>query len=461
MTRAVSIGVFAAAVVAVVLFTGHGSAQKAPPAADAVGFDHRGHADSLVEAKVGALTCTGCHDANDPTAVRGHRTCFGKCHGASPRKLRKRGRYRIDWKRKKVCTACHSEAALVALRDNNKKPPKVTLPLPKRAKDRKLSVGVYPVGVGFSHARHKSRSKAPCASCHKRIMRSLNNRPQRPKKPECASCHNGAKAFAMTEARCRQCHFQAGTRIQRHATKLVRFSHKAHMGRGKLAACATCHQLTGNGTPLAAARNHAPCSNSGCHRDDFKSLRPKVCGACHVAREPWRPLHRDRGWPDETEFGARFSHKAHLSGSKPRMKATCGRCHQVRSGKRELRPPHDHSSCTGQGCHARTAKVRGGAKPPLSECGKCHKLELVRKHQLVRHTARWSVRSKFSHAKHRLAKGSTKPLACAQCHRSTARAVSLRDVKAPAKAACMPCHNGAAAFKLTGHNCARCHGSDR
>jgi hypothetical protein len=29
----------------------------------------------------------------------------------------------------------------------------------------------------------------------------------------------------------------------------------------------------------------------------------------------------------------------------------------------------------------------------------------------------------------------------------------------PEKAACATCHDGKAAFKMTGHGCARCHGT--
>ena len=292
-------------------------------------------------------------------------------------------------------------------------------------------------------------------------MIALTNKPRRPNKANCATCHDGAKAFAMTEAKCRQCHLRGANRIERHATKLVRFSHKAHQRRRNLGTCSTCHQLTGNGTPLGAARNHAPCADSGCHRNEFKSLRPKICGTCHVARQPWRKLHRDRGAPAETEFGARFSHKAHLAGAKPRLKATCTRCHQLASGKRELRLSRDHAACIGSGCHARVASVKGSAKPPLSACTVCHKLELVRKQQLKRHTARWSVRSKFRHKNHRSEPGATsKSLPCQQCHTTVRNSVVLRDVGTPAKKTCMRCHDGGSAFKLTGHKCGRCHGSD-
>jgi len=466
LTRAaIAVAALASLLGAFLLVSSTGSAQTAKPATAASGFDHSKHARALATAKAGVLTCVTCHDVNRPTAVRGHRTCFGKCHGKRPRKPRKGRAYvKLDAKRLRVCTTCHAPTALSALTKSGIKPPPVTLPLPKRTADLAVTTGVYPVGKGFSHARHDSRSKASCASCHRGVMLSLNNKPRRPRKLDCAGCHNGKKAFSMTAAKCRQCHFSGGNRIHRHATKLVRFSHKAHKRRGNLGSCATCHTLTGNGTPLGAARNHAPCSNSGCHRAEFKSLQPKICGACHIARQPWRRLHRDVGAPAETEFGAHFSHKAHLTGAKPRMKANCARCHQLASGKRELRPPRDHASCTGAGCHARVATVKGSAKPALNNCKACHSLELMRKHQLKRHTARWSVRSKFRHAAHKtrpLAGKRGQPLACQQCHSSILNSVVLRDVGTPQKKTCMGCHNGATAFKLTGHKCARCHGSDQ
>ena len=38
---------------------------------------------------------------------------------------------------------------------------------------------------------------------------------------------------------------------------------------------------------------------------------------------------------------------------------------------------------------------------------------------------------------------------------------ALYDVPAPAKQTCVGCHDGARAFKITGHGCARCHGKGK
>ena len=460
MSRVVALApVFTA--VLVLAWTGDGATQPPPPQTMATGFDHRGHAVAMARAKHNALRCTSCHRAGDPGTIAGHKTCFGNCHGRRPRRARAGHPYRIDKKRLRMCTACHAPAAVAQLRKRGTKPPRVRFPLPRRRRDRIALSGPFPVGPGFSHARHRARVKAACESCHRTITHTTANRLPRPKKAACAGCHDGATAFAMTEAVCRRCHVAPGPRLQRHTTKLVRFDHAAHSRRGASGNCRSCHTLTSNGTPLPAARNHAPCSNSGCHKRDFASVRPKICGACHVAMQPWRPLHRDRGWPLETEFGARFSHKAHLGGAHPRIRSGCAGCHQVASGKHELRLPHDHSTCTSGSCHARTSAAETGARPALSECRGCHRAGLVRKRQLRRYTARWSVRSRFRHAPHRTRPGKpARPLPCRRCHAGIDNTTGLSDIPAPSKQRCISCHDGKVGFKITGHDCARCHGSD-
>lgn len=442
----------ARAIVVAVAIANVGSAKESP-APEAVGFDHAKHRAALVKARQAALRCDSCHDAARATASPTHRACFGRCHGKPPARQRSGARARINAHQQKVCVSCHAERDLVALVTRGTALPPVTLPLPVRKRAAGRRDRPFPVDKAFSHVRHRTRV-TDCSSCH---GGGAQGSPRPPRKAACARCHDGAKAFSMVEARCRSCHLGQRNHVRRHTAPLVRFSHKSHRQRGKLGACAGCHPLTGNGTPLTPARNHAPCSDAGCHREQFKSRTPRICNACHIASEPWRPLHADRGPPAETELGARFNHKAHLSRSKSAALA-CSRCHKLASGSRELRLPRDHAACMGAGCHQQST-TSAGARPALSECTRCHQHELVRAHQLRRHMAKWSVRTRFRHAPHRAHRG--KPVACTTCHRQMMASTGLRDVRPPTKHSCVPCHDGTQAFKITGHGCARCHGGKR
>jgi c(7)-type cytochrome triheme protein len=68
------------------------------------------------------------------------------------------------------------------------------------------------------------------------------------------------------------------------------------------------------------------------------------------------------------------------------------------------------------------------------------------------------VRATFDHAPHRrTASGEAVP--CTSCHLAMVAAPDVAAIPTPPKATCAPCHDGRAAFKLTGHGCARCHRS--
>jgi hypothetical protein len=68
------------------------------------------------------------------------------------------------------------------------------------------------------------------------------------------------------------------------------------------------------------------------------------------------------------------------------------------------------------------------------------------------------VRQRFTHRKHLVEPSDPKkPIACAECHTTVAGSTGLADLRPPAKARCARCHDGGAAFKLTGHSCNRCH----
>jgi c(7)-type cytochrome triheme protein len=364
-----------------------------------------------------AASCDRCHGARAPRAP--HARCVG-CHrpGASTTPAPS-----LD-----ACTTCHVAAY-----------GPVTGP--------HLETGTFAVGAAFSHPRHAARG-ATCRGCHAAVLGTDDASLPAPSMAGCgtAGCHDGTKAFAVVDA-CTRCHRGPPSGTFRPARPDVRFSHERHVARLDGEPCSACHGLDRRGD--ATPPGHRACAP--CHAEDFAQLAPTTCGACHIATEPWRPLRPDRLPPDETELGARFSHRSHATAS-----IDCRRCHQLATAVRELRPPRGHASCTGAGCHGRAA----APAPALTACEACHVLRLIDAREQARQRDPWSVRAAFQHAPHaRDTAGAAVP--CARCHRGVEDATDAIAVPTPPKATCAPCHDGATAFKLTGHGCARCHRTPR
>jgi len=500
-----------AALVALTVVALGGAARAQPAAApepartEPIGFDHLVHDRNVVTSGGESIACTRCHrmsPAGRPLGRPDHRACFGDCHGAPP----KRGERAPTPERTPICTACHAPAAFVR---GPGKPARLAPPWPPYTRDRDwglalshrahdavapcaschpvekvdratpaagppharcagchrdrashplactachvaaygpvtgphLEAGPFAGGAELSHPRHAARG-ATCKGCHAAVVTADDATLLAPTTATCAvdGCHDGKAAFATTEA-CTRCHRRAPTETFRPERPTAAFSHGAHAPRLARAECSACHRLDRRGE--AAPPGHAACA--GCHRDDFASARPIICGACHLSTEPWRPLAADALPAGDTEFGARFAHATH-----PR---DCGTCHRLAAGDREKRPPRGHVTCTGAACHA----ASGGPAPRLVDCEACHQLGLVADRDQARRSSPWSVRARFRHGPHdRDAEGV--PLACGQCHAGAAEADSLAAVPTPTKASCQPCHDGRAAFKVTGHECARCHG---
>lgn len=321
--------------------------------------------------------------------------------------------------------------------------------------------GDYPVTRTFSHTRHRAHGTTTCRICHSAVAASASVELPTPAMATCQTCHDGEQAFSAVAPHCRRCHTRPRGGTDLRPPLAARYDHAVHdrvfRGRdaGTIPGCATCHVLDARGVPTPPAADHAPCSDAACHGGEFASSEPEICGACHVGTEPWRPLHFDRAPRSDTEFGARFSHRAHVSHVRERgMERGCADCHGRARGSDAMRLSRDHRGCMGGGCHTRT----GGASPGLSECDACHQAGLVRQRRDGRMRARWSVRGRFRHEPHRLAPGTGRPVACTSCHVGVDRARAMDDIPAPAKGSCRPCHDGEAAFKVTGHGCARCHG---
>jgi c(7)-type cytochrome triheme protein len=478
----------------------------------AAGFDHVRHDGKVQVHGGGALACDACHALDPKGRLKGkpgHAQCFGACHGAAPAKKRPKVAYVVPAAQGNVCAACHAPSALAALTSSARvKTVKAAYPpfridpdfglalshqkhdaagaacstchaserpaggrghdrcsrchlAPKAATTpsmtactqchaaawgpaRSPELVASPLGLGpsFSHAAHAKVARAAvCTSCHGAVTTTTGHDIPAPRTEDCrqSGCHDGKVAFSTTEA-CTRCHTGAPTGTVELVRPTARFSHDRHRARLGGVTCASCHTLDrrGEATPPA----HAACSTLGCHREDFATPTPMICGACHVAIEPWRPLRADALPLAETEFGARMRHRDHADRG-----LRCSGCHSIADARRELRPPRGHVACSGTGgCH--TADQRS-AKPALTDCEQCHALGHVPSLIDARLGERWSVRARFRHDVH--------PGECESCHAGVWQ--SRGTPEPPAKKDCAACHDGKAAFKMTGHGCRRCHGS--
>jgi c(7)-type cytochrome triheme protein len=319
-----------------------------------------------------------------------------------------------------------------------------------------------PFRASFSHARHQARGHDDCRGCHAALLAASGNELPAPRTEECVGCHDGAQAFSVLGTQCRRCHAEGGPRSEIRPRRGPGYSHHQHQERGLDMPCTRCHQLDARGIPLPPAADHAPCSDAGCHREEFTARAPQICGACHLGTEPWLRLYFQPQHRLETEFGARFSHRRHQQASADLI-AACEQCHRQPSQQRDLGVPAQHETCMGTGCHERAAiELDHPVGPsPLSACTGCHELDLVVERRAQRMQAPWSVRERFDHAQHRSEPGSGAAVPCTACHQGVAEADRVTDIPGPPKRACAPCHDGRVAFKLTGHGCARCHGGAR
>jgi c(7)-type cytochrome triheme protein len=320
-----------------------------------------------------------------------------------------------------------------------------------------------PYRASFSHARHRARGHDDCRGCHVAVLAASGNDLPAPSTQECAGCHDGVQAFSVLGPQCRRCHAERGQRPGFRERRGPAYSHVEHQQEhGVDMPCTRCHQLDARGIPLPPAADHAPCSDAGCHREEFMAREPAICGACHLGTEPWLRLYFQPQQRLDTEFGARFSHRRHQQLGTALMEA-CERCHRRPSQQRDLGLPGQHEACMGTGCHEPTAvDVDHAVGPtPLSACTGCHERDLVARRRVQRLGAPWSVRARFDHAPHRTEPSSGAAVPCAACHQGVAEADRVADIPGPPKRACAPCHDGRAAFKLTGHGCARCHGGAR
>ena len=476
------------------------------------GFDHVIHARDIDVKGMEAIACTRCHAENKGKLVGKptHSACFGQCHGPMP-KAPARGGKLATGERTRLCQSCHSDAQLTgkyagklpasyppytidpdfnltfghkvhaavtcaSCHDVREKPAKQAVharcagchdgsgaagrgsAMTKcttchlagvgKLQPPQLAVIIDSVGSSFSHAKHAGRGPngKDCGTCHGAIRETDDFQLPRPTVKTCsvAGCHDAKAAFSTTSA-CVRCHDKRPTDRFDVWRPTARFEHSGnHEQLVKSTPCATCHPLAPNGEVTVAG--HGPCVE--CHTDDFGARKPRTCGACHNATEPWRKLVADRAPPPQTEFGTSLDHTKH--------KAECATCHTLRTETAELRTSRGHHACTGNACHA----VKTGPSPKMSECASCHRLGLAIERVTARLNAAWSVRAKFQHATHKTTQNGNE-LSCVSCHSDLA-GNDLVALPTPKKASCVLCHDtNKQAFKVTGTGCTRCHEGSR
>lgn len=466
------------------------------------GFEHNLHErDWNTAGNEKPIPCTRCHTLQNGLLVGrpDHAACFGTCHGPAPAKGVAKQKLVIREDQARMCSNCHAPAALekpfekklavpyppyapsdFALAANHKSHAQIACAschvAAKTAPHRRclgchdgstgankafamttcqpchtpgsgtplpphLAEPVNTVTSAFSHQKHAARGGkgAQCLTCHAEIIETNDSILPRTKASACATsgCHDGAPVFAIT-ASCTRCHTTAPAKYEQKPLT-VRFTHATHENTGL--SCTGCHPISAGSEVITAG--HAPCVT--CHADDFQKRDPQYCSACHNSTEPWRKLIADRAPAQRTEFGASLDH------SKDAHKRDCKTCHSLATAGSQLRPPRGHKACTGGACHA----ANSGPDPKLGACEGCHQLSLAKTRTAQRVAAPWSVRATFSHATHTRAKDGSE-LACAACHTDLG-AGSIVSMPTPPKSACVGCHDGATAFKISGTGCMRCH----
>lgn len=148
--------------------------------------------------------------------------------------------------------------------------------------DLKVSIPTKTVGkVAFSHAKHGSN----CNGCHPKIFKKKNPRRrnvsmmQMERGRSCGACHNGKKAFSVTE-NCATCH--AGDIFYKNDEGNVTFPHTAHIENYS---CADCHPTLfkpdsrANTATMEDMENGKSCG--ACHNGDDAFSVAEDCESCH------------------------------------------------------------------------------------------------------------------------------------------------------------------------------------
>lgn len=216
-------------------------------------FSHSSHLKKK-NAKSPNISCKACH--NDAMKKGVHYTMAQMDHGKS-------------------CGQCHNGKQAFAL---------AKCTVCHKVKD--ITFKVKETGpVLFKHAVHLQK-KSDCSACHNKLFKTGHN-PRvsmnaMEKGKSCGSCHNGKKAFALSE--CSKCHpTKEITFIEKDAGN-VNFSHKNHTTLYK---CGECHTTIFNTirskTKVSMKEMESGKSCGACHdgKTAFSVATEKDCDKCH------------------------------------------------------------------------------------------------------------------------------------------------------------------------------------
>ena len=229
----------------------------------------------------------------------------------------------------------------------------------------------------------------------------------------------------------------------------TRFSHS--VAKHAEVACDSCHQR-GGGDVQPRLPGHKACTD--CHITEFTTPQSPLCLNCHTNVESNNPPLK--AFPGLTDFGMRFDHARHMSGSAKPEKG-CASCHLPARRGAGLSIPAGfaaHENC--YQCHTPGAQSGGRS---ISTCSLCHAQGSYSRPS----TSSRAYSVSFSHATH----GARQGLSCEECHQVRAGAPQTRQVASPQPTQhfgtgraqnCMTCHNNRRAFGGDDFaDCKRCH----
>jgi c(7)-type cytochrome triheme protein len=286
------------------------------------------------------------------------------CHNAIFN-IRKPHHYTMaEMEKTKACGACHSGVkAFSVAKDKD---------CVKCHKGKPRDVAYKPAGVNeavFSHAVHITKLNGKCKECHNGKVITANEKPvtmaQMEKGRTCGACHNGKRAFAVTD-NCGACHKGMQPAEVAFTTKGISsavFSHKLHLEMDYK--CGKCHTaifpfkaVSGKFTmgDMEKGKSCGTCHNG---KDAFSSAGD--CEKCHLKFKPGVITFKTDGGD------VNFSHDFHLGMYK------CPDCHtKVFPFKAGVQ--HIGMGGMEQGKSCGTCHNGKDAFSTKGDCEKCHKM---------------------------------------------------------------------------------------
>ena len=233
-----------------------------------------------------------------------------------------------------------------------------------------------------------------------------------------------------------------------------KFSHEKHLGLLKAKdPCQSCHTVGDDDLVQRPGSNqHQPCSNSGCHYENFTAPPDDFCSVCHAEVNP---LVKDASemfeYPRPGRVSAvqnvvAFDHKKHL-----KLNQDCSACHTVVA---DPSVPYAtlprHKEC--KSCHSKNNKLL------MENCKGCHSARSVAEpKRFVTNEIR------FTHGKHFA--DNAGQISCKTCHADIFKSSNAKDRGLPSMKVCEKCHNDSSRVRRkfrtdTRGECTTCHVGD-